>query len=76
VEDLFSTKITVNHKSLGYRVIFDNENYVFLPDTDNQAASTFSFKREHDYWVSQDLVTQEIKEQAVDALDKYLLKQH
>jgi hypothetical protein len=76
VEDLFSTNITVNNKSTSYHVIFDHEKYVFIPQTNNQTASSFSFKREHDGWVNQDFVSEDIMEQAIDALDRYLFKQH
>lgn len=76
MEDLFSTNITVNDKSMRYHVIFNNEKYVFLPEGDNKTASSFSFKREHDEWVTQESLSQDIKEQALDALDRYLLKQH
>jgi plasmid rolling circle replication initiator protein Rep len=75
VEDLFSTNITVNSKSTSYHVIFDHEKYIFI-QTGNQTASTFSFKREHDEWINQELVSQDIREQAIDALDRYLFKQH
>ena len=37
---------------------------------------TFSFKREHDQWINQELVSEDIREQAIDALDRYLFKQH
>ena len=75
MEDLFSTNITVNNKSTKYRVIFDDERYDFKPDGDD-SSSIFSFKREHDKWISQEPVSKEISEQALDALDQYLLKQH
>lgn len=75
VEDLFSTNITVNSKSTKYHVIFDDERYIFMPEADNTDWS-FSFKREHDEWINQELVSQEIREQALEALDRYLLKQH
>jgi hypothetical protein len=76
MENLFSTNIAVNNQNVNYRVIFDNEKYVFLSEADNKAFSTFSFKREHDQWVDQELLPPEIEKQAVDALERYLLKQH
>lgn len=76
MEDLFSTTIAVNNENINYRVIFDNEKYMFLSEADNKSFSSFSFRREHDQWLDQEVLPQDIKEQAVDALEKYLLKQH
>ncbi|HTM92780.1 MAG TPA: hypothetical protein VL095_10190 [Flavisolibacter sp.] len=76
MEDLFSTNIAVNSENVNYRVIFDSEKYVFISEADNKAFPTFSFRREHDEWLDQELLPPDIKNQAIDALDKYLLKQH
>jgi hypothetical protein len=76
MEDLFSTNIAVNNQNVNYRVIFDKEKYVFLSEADNNAFPSFSFKREHDEWVDQELLPPDIKKQAIGALERYLLKQH
>ena len=76
MEDLFSTNIAVNNENVNYRVIFDNEKYVFLSEANNKAFPSFSFRREHDEWRDQELLPTDVKQQAVDALEKYLLKQH
>ena len=76
MENLFSTNLAVNNKSILYRVVFDQEKYVFLSDSDQSAFPSFSFRREHDEWHDQEPLPPEIKQQAIDALDKYLLKQH
>lgn len=76
MEDLFSTNIAVNNQNVNYRVIFDNDQYVFVSEADNKSFPSFSFRREHDQWVNQDLLPPELKKQAVEALEKYLLKQH
>jgi hypothetical protein len=76
MEDLFSTNLGVNNKNLNYRVIFDDEKYVFLTEADQGEFSRFSFKREHDEWVDQEMLPPDVRKQAVDALEKYLLKQH
>jgi len=76
MEDLFSTNIAVNNQNVNYRVIFDNEKYVFLSEADNKAFPSFSFRREHDEWLDQELLPPEIKNQAIGALERYLLKQH
>ncbi len=76
MENLFSTNIAVNKENINYRVLFDNEKYVFLSEAHNKAYASFSFRREHDEWHDQELLPPEIKKQAVDALENYLLKQH
>ena len=76
MEDLFSTNIAVNNENVSYRAIFDNEKYVFLSEANNKAFPSFSFRREHDEWLDQELLPTDVKQQAVDALEKYLLKQH
>jgi len=76
MEDLFSTNIAVNNENVNYRVHFDNEKYVFLSETGNKAFPSFSFRRQHDEWLDQEILPPDIKTQAVDALEKYLLKQH
>jgi len=76
MEDLFSTNIAVNNQNVNYRVIFDHEKYVFLSEANNKAFPSFSFRREHDEWHDQELLPPDVKKQAVDALDRYLLRQH
>jgi len=76
MEDLFSTNLAVNNQNIIYRVIFDNDKYVFLSESSQTQLPSFSFRREHDEWHDQELLPPEIKKQAIDALDKYLLKQH
>jgi len=75
MENLFSASLTVNDQKVNYRVIFDNENYVFLSQEDNKEFPRFSFKRQHDQWVDQERLPAEIKDQAIDVLENYLLKQ-
>lgn len=75
MENLFSTNIAVNKQQIVYRVIFDKEKYVFLSEGDQHEFPSFSFKREHDQWLDQELLPPDIKKQAIDALEKYLLRQ-
>ena len=72
MEYLFSTHIQNNP----YRIVFDKEQYLFLPDADQNNLSSFSFRREHDEWHAVQSLSEEIKTQAIEALDKYLMKQH
>jgi hypothetical protein len=76
MEDLFSTDIAVDTEHVVYRVIFDDEKYVFLSEANQKKFPSFSFRREHDEWLDQELLPPDIKKQAIDALEGYLLKQH
>ena len=76
MENLFSTNLSVNDKNAVYNVVFDDEKYIFLPESEDKALPSFSFKRQHDEWLDQELLSPEIKTQAVSALEKYLLAQH
>lgn len=76
MEDLFSTNLAVNNQNVNYRVIFDDNQYVFLTDADTKEWPRFSFRREADQWLDQDMLPDPIRSQAVDALERYLLKQH
>lgn len=76
MEDLFSANITVNNQNITYRVVFEDDRYTFLSEEDNLSFPTFSFKRENDEWHDQELLPPDIKKQAEDALEKYLLQQH
>ena len=76
MENLFSTNISVDNKNAVYNVIFDEEKYVFLPEANDNGLPSFSFKREHDEWHDQELITPDLKKQAVNALENYLLAQH
>lgn len=73
--DLFSTNIAVNKQNINYRVIFEDDRYTFVSEAGNTEFPTFSFKREHDEWVDQNLLPADIKEQAIGALERYLLQQ-
>ena len=76
MEDLFSTNIAVDNENVIYRVIFDQEKYMFVPEAGNKSLPSFSFKREHDEWQDLEALPPGVKDQAVDALERYLFKQH
>lgn len=76
MEDLFSTSIGINGKEVDYRVSFSDDKYVFHSDAEGNEFSTFSFRREHDEWMDEDLLPPALRTQAIDALEKYLLTQH
>lgn len=76
MEELFSTNLAVNNQNVNYRVIFENEKYLFVSEAENTSFPRFFFRRENDQWLDEDLLPEEIKKQAVDVLERYLLKQH
>ena len=71
MEELFKALIVNAH----YKVEFGNEEYLFQPVNGNENVS-FSLRREHDEWHGAEDLSPEIRPEAVDALEKYLLKQH
>ena len=76
MEVLFTTNLSVNDKNAVYHVVFDQEKYTFLPEAKDKELPSFSFKREHDEWHDQELLSPQIKKQAINALENYLLAQH
>jgi hypothetical protein len=71
MEYLFSTHI--EHQP--YRVVFDKEKYIFLPDADDDKLKSFSVRRTHDEWMD-DGLSEQTRKEAIEALDRYLMKQH
>ncbi|MCU7550664.1 hypothetical protein OCK74_16210 [Chitinophagaceae bacterium LB-8] len=76
MESIFTTNISIGNKSASYHVYFDHEKYIFMPEPPEEGLPTFSIKREHDEWHDQDPIDPDLKDQAVEALEGYLLKQH
>jgi hypothetical protein len=76
MEDLFSTNLDVNKKNVVYKVFFNDEKYTFQPEAKQREFPEFSLRREHDEWHELQLLPPDLKRQAIDVLEKYLLKQH
>ena len=76
MEFLFTTSLSIDEADAVYEVYFDKEQYVFLPGANDKELSSFSFKREHDEWQEQEQLSPELKTQAINALENYLLAQH
>ncbi len=76
MEDLFSTNISIDDENIVYRVIFEDDKYTFVSEADNRKFPAFSFRRENDRWVDQDLLPPGLVKQATAALENYLLQQH
>jgi hypothetical protein len=76
MEFLFTTNLNTDEKDIVYEVSFDQEKYIFLPEQNDGNLEPFSFKREHDEWHDQDIVSPQLRKQALNALDNYLMAQH
>jgi len=76
MEHLFSTRIAVHKEHVLYDVVFDDEKYSFTSVEGNTDLPSFSLVREHDEWHDEGTIPHETRKQAIDALEKYLLKQH
>lgn len=74
MEDLFWTTLSLDGKEAEYHIIFENEEYCFLPK--ESSGPTYRFKREHDEWQAVDETSEGVKDRAVEALEKYLMRQH
>lgn len=74
MEDLFTTQLQQGGGTMAYRVVFDQEQYRFIPD--GFEGNAFALKREHDEWHPVEPLPEAVQQQAVDALERYLLQQH
>lgn len=72
---LFSTALDIDHQSVVYQVYEDGGKYVFLSENSEGPFHNFSFVRNGDQWseLELDKVSPQVKAQAVDALNKYVL---
>lgn len=74
MEELFSTRLSLDNEMKEYHVVFNKDLYTFHA-TDG-ATLSFSLRREHDEWHEESDLPPTVKEQAIEALEKYLMKQH
>ena len=74
MEDLFWTTLFIDGKEASYHIIFENEEYCFIPK--DSSLAKYKFIREHDEWHAADAASEKVKDDAVDALEKYLMRQH
>ncbi len=75
MEALFSTNLAVNDQNVVYQVFEDGGKYVFLSENSSGPFHNFSFVKDGDKWneLELNLVPPEVKKQAVEALNKYVL---
>lgn len=76
MEHLFSTSLSIASRPVRFDVNFDHEQYIFQSNDNENYSGSFSLKRDHDEWHEEGKLSPEIKSQAVEVLEKYLLKQH
>jgi len=74
MEDLFWTTLSLNGKQAEYHIIFEDEEYRFIPKESSMA--TYRFRREHDEWQAVDAESEKVIDIAEEALEKYLFRQH
>lgn len=74
MEDLFWTTLNANGVPGDYHIVFENEEYRFYQQGSLDPA--FAFRRQHDEWQAIDGPSEKVKDEAVEALEKYLLRQH
>lgn len=73
METLFSTDVIINGENESFDVVFENDAYVFQP-TGN--ATPFSVRRADDEWKVAGSLNNIAQQQAISALERYLLSQH
>ena len=74
MEALFTTSIIINGQPQAYSVTFKDDAYQFSPDGGN--AASFELQRAADEWLLKGELASIAKDQAVSALEQYLLSQH
>lgn len=74
MEALFNPTIIIDGQPQDYAVTFKEDAYHFTPQGGN--ASPFRLRREEDEWKLDGQLAPIAKDQAVSALEHYLLSQH
>ena len=74
MEHVTDISVPVQGKEVTYRVLFHDELYTFEPA--NDAAPSFSLRREHNQWQCTDGESNEVTKHAIARLEKFLLSQH
>jgi hypothetical protein len=72
---LFSTALDIDHQSVVYQVYEDEGKYIFVSENSEGPFHNFSLVRNGDHWneLELDKVSPQVKAQAVDTLNKYVL---
>jgi hypothetical protein len=75
MDTLFTANIIINGQNKSFDVSFAHDEYIFKP-TDTDGMETFSFSRQDDEWKTHGNLNEIEKQQAISALEHYLLSQH
>ena len=73
METLFTTDLTTNGKTETFAVSFYNEQYHFQ---DLNSDNSFNIRRENDEWHIEEELDSNLKKNAIEKLESYLLSQH
>lgn len=74
MEPLFTADIIINGEHKRFNVTFHDEEYRFEPE--DGSGQAFHIKRENDTWNVDDVIAPIAQQQAISALEHYLLSQH
>jgi hypothetical protein len=74
MEPLFTAEIIINGQNQHFDVSFHDEQYHFKPSEPTLQA--FAFSRIEDEWKITGVLPEIAQQQAIAALDRYLLSQH
>jgi len=74
MEPLFTAEIIINGQNQHFDVSFHDEQYHFQPSAPE--GNAFAISRSEDVWKVNGEVTDIAQQQAVAALERYLLSQH
>jgi hypothetical protein len=75
MEPLFTTHIIINGESRNFDVHFEKDQYIFRSEDSGQNTG-FSVVRKDDTWKINGELPEIASQQAVSALEHYLLSQH
>ena len=75
MDTLFTANIIINGENKSFDVSFAHDEYIFKP-TDENGQETFTISRIDDEWKTHGHLNEISKQQAISALEHYLLSQH
>jgi hypothetical protein len=76
MQNIFSCTLNVEGKNVEYHVVFKDEKYVFEAVENGATVPSFSFAREDNQWIDQQQIDPQLRKEALEALEKYLLSQN
>lgn len=73
MDTLFTTELIINDKPQTFAVSFHNESYIFQSINNS---TQFSLQRVEDEWHTIEPIDNQLKNEAMEKLEAYLLSQH